>query len=112
MTLELGPVTQAVEVQASASAVELRSIGIGAVVDNQRILELPLNGRQATDLILLAGAALPYPGVALAAKMQTGVSIAVAGGRLFDDQQQEPAPAAQSAKSRGGPEHRECQSVG
>jgi hypothetical protein len=83
VTVELGPVTEAVEVQAKTSEVELRTIGISTVIDNQRILELPLNGRQATDLIFLAGAADPYPGVALAVKMQTGQSIAIAGGLSF-----------------------------
>jgi hypothetical protein len=34
------------------------SAGIGDVVDNERIVELPLQGRQVTDLIVLAGAAV------------------------------------------------------
>jgi hypothetical protein len=83
VTLELGPVTQTVEVQANAPLVELRTTGISSVVDNQRILDLPLNGRQPTDLIVLAGAALPMSAVAPAAKMLTGVSIAVAGGLSY-----------------------------
>jgi len=38
--------------------VEVRSSGISSVVDNKSILELPLQGRQVTDLIVLAGAAV------------------------------------------------------
>ena len=55
--LEVGQVSEQVEVQANAALVETRSVGVGQVVENARILELPLNGRQVVDLIALAGAA-------------------------------------------------------
>src|SRR5438094_1777837 len=38
-TLEVGQVTQQVEVQANASLVETRNAGVGQVIENQRILE-------------------------------------------------------------------------
>ena len=38
-------------------------LGVGSVVENTRILELPLNGRQVVELIALAGAATPAPTV-------------------------------------------------
>ena len=57
--LEVGQVSEQVEVQANAAAVETRSVGVGQVIENQRILELPLNGRNVTDLITLGGAAVP-----------------------------------------------------
>src|SRR6516225_10237719 len=53
--LEVGQVADQVEVQADAALVETRSTGVGQVIDNTRVLELPLNGRQATELILLSG---------------------------------------------------------
>ena len=56
--LEVGQVTEQVEVQANAAMVETRNAGVGQVIENQRILELPLNGRQVTELITLAGAAV------------------------------------------------------
>ena len=52
-------VTEQVEVQANAALVETRSAGVGQVVENARILELPLNGRQIVELIALAGGATP-----------------------------------------------------
>src|SRR5207245_7564408 len=55
--LEVGQVSEQVEVQANAAQVETRTAGVGQVVETQRILELPLNGRQVTDLISLSGAA-------------------------------------------------------
>src|SRR5205823_14697719 len=39
--LELGQVSEQVEVQANAAMVETRNAGVGQVIENQRILELP-----------------------------------------------------------------------
>src|SRR3989442_3508175 len=41
--------------------VETQSTGLETFFDNQRVLALPLNGRQATALIKLAGAAQSAP---------------------------------------------------
>jgi len=57
ITLELGQIEETVSVQGNASLVETRSPGIGQVITNQQVLELPLNGRQLTQLIFLAGLA-------------------------------------------------------
>jgi hypothetical protein len=54
--LQVGAVSQAVEVQAAAAMVESHSTGVGQVVNQQQVVELPLNGRQVTQLITLAGA--------------------------------------------------------
>jgi hypothetical protein len=80
--LQVGQVAETVEVQANAALVETRATGIGQVVENQRILELPLNGRNATDLIQLAGAAVPVER-APSSGMPGGQSISVAGGLQF-----------------------------
>ena len=56
IALELGELTEAITVQANAALVETRSTGVGQVIENQRVLELPLNGRQVTDLLLLSPA--------------------------------------------------------
>jgi hypothetical protein len=58
IAMEVGQVTEQVEVQANAAMVETRAVGVGQVIENERILELPLNGRQATELIVLTGAAV------------------------------------------------------
>src|SRR5213593_2722406 len=58
ISLAVGQVTDTVEVQADAALVETRATGVGQVIDNVRVLELPLNGRQVTDLIILSGAAI------------------------------------------------------
>ena len=80
--LEVGQVTEQVEVQANASLVETRNSSVGQVIENQRILELPLNGREVTDLITLAGAAVQ----SRQARVTNGsdsVAISVAGGLGF-----------------------------
>src|SRR5438093_1451077 len=58
VVLEVGQVSEQVDVQANAALVETRSSTVGSVVENERILELPLNGRNVTDLIALSGGAV------------------------------------------------------
>ena len=79
IALKVGQVAERVNVEANATQVETTNVGVGSVVENQRILDLPLNGRQPTDLIPLSGAAV-QTGVSPSYGMRTGVKIAVAGG--------------------------------
>src|SRR5215470_13267202 len=58
IALQVGQLTETVEVQANAAMVETRSTGVGQVMENARILELPLVGRQVYDLVTLSGAAV------------------------------------------------------
>jgi hypothetical protein len=82
ITLPLGDLTETVSVEAAAPLIETRNPSIGTVIENERIEELPLNGRQATDLIVLAGAAVQGAG-ATSRAMAGGVGISVAGGQTF-----------------------------
>jgi len=79
ITLGVGQVTESVSVEANASQVETRAIGVGTVIENQRIIDLPLNGRQPTDLITLSGSSVFFSNSA-GYGMRTGVLISVAGG--------------------------------
>ena len=84
--MEVGEVAQSVEVQSDVAQVETRKVGIGTIVENtQRILDLPLNGRQPTDLISLGGAAV-VQNVAPVYTINGGVQISVAGGTSFSVQ--------------------------
>ena len=56
--LSVGSLEETVSVEAATPLVDVRSTGISEVVEQERILELPLQGRQVTDLIVLAGAAV------------------------------------------------------
>ena len=97
--LEVGQVTETVEVQADASLVETRNTGISQMIDNIRVLELPLNGRQVTELILLSGVATTsgtraalnpgsrnYPTIIIqvAGGMQTGLTYRLDGANHND----------------------------
>jgi len=62
-TLEVGQITEQIEVEANAALVETRRSAVGSVIENQRIVELPLNGRNVTDLITLTAGAVSLPPV-------------------------------------------------
>jgi hypothetical protein len=82
VTLSVGTVSEQVTVTANSTMVETHSTGIGQVVDNQRVVELPLNGRQATELIFIAGLATSAPAGDLNTnKNYPTVTISVAGGQ-------------------------------
>ena len=76
--LEVGELAETVSVEAAAPLVDVRSSGISDVVENERIVELPLQGRNVTDLIVLAGAAVQTGSASPAG--QRGSAISVAGG--------------------------------
>src|SRR4249920_3431989 len=82
VTLAVGAISEQVTVTANASLVETRSTGVGQVIDNQRVMEMPLNGRQATELIFLSGLATSAPAGDLNTnKNFPTVTISVAGGQ-------------------------------
>ncbi len=62
LILKVGGATETVQVQSDASMVQTEDQAVSQVIDRQRVTDLPLNGRQATQLILLSGAATTAPG--------------------------------------------------
>jgi carboxypeptidase family protein len=80
-SLEVGQKTELIEVQANAALVETRTVGVGQTMETQRILELPLNGRNVTELITLGGAAVDVPLYSSSTRSISGqAAISVAGG--------------------------------
>src|SRR6266542_2043229 len=53
LTLEVGQVSESVEVDAAAPLLQSETSTVGTVVDNKQVVELPLNGRSFTQLTLL-----------------------------------------------------------
>jgi len=78
--LGVGNLEETVSVEAAAPLVDVQSAGISEVVENERIVELPLQGRRVTDLIVLAGAAVNTGDVSGQRNRQDAVAISVAGG--------------------------------
>ncbi|MGH9617584.1 MAG: carboxypeptidase regulatory-like domain-containing protein, partial [Acidobacteriaceae bacterium] len=82
VSLQVGAVNQQIEVHANALQASTEATGIGTVMEQQRIVELPLNGRLATDLLQYTPAVIPqgmsgnrgFPGVQ---------SFVVNGGQAF-----------------------------
>src|SRR5207247_10377674 len=82
----------------NAAMVETRSTGVGQVIENSRILELPLVGRQVYDLVTLSGAAVQtgtattlnraaYPGTptfSIAGSLNTGNTVTLDGAMHND----------------------------
>src|SRR5438128_3857852 len=77
--LALGSLEETVTVEGAAPLVDVRSAGISSVIENERIVELPLQGRQVTDLLVLSGAAV-QTAEATNRTSPGGVRISVAGG--------------------------------
>jgi hypothetical protein len=81
--LQLGSVTETVQVSSDAPLLQTETAGISNVIDSQRMVDLPLNGRYATQLVLMSGASLNAPvGDETGTKsFYSSQTISVAGGQ-------------------------------
>ncbi|HTZ72973.1 MAG TPA: carboxypeptidase regulatory-like domain-containing protein [Candidatus Aquilonibacter sp.] len=61
-TLQVGAQTQQVVVEANASMVETENTGVGQVINQEQVEDLPLNGREVAQLITLSGGSAPSGG--------------------------------------------------
>jgi hypothetical protein len=60
VTMQLGAVSESVVVSAGAIMVQTDTAAVSNVINSAQITDLPLNGRFASELITLSGAASPY----------------------------------------------------
>ena len=60
--LGVGAIAEQITVTAAASLVETRRLGVSTVVESERIVALPLNSRDVTQLIALSGLAVQTGG--------------------------------------------------
>lgn len=59
--LQVGSVSQTVEVSGRAPLLQTQNAEVGQVIDNKTIATLPLNGRDYTQLVTLSAGAAPNP---------------------------------------------------
>src|SRR5215467_15690360 len=62
VALEIGNITESVTVDALTAQVDTRAATLNHTVDSKRVVELPLNGRNPADLVLLAPGVAPVGG--------------------------------------------------
>ena len=84
--LPLGQVTESIEVQSGAGLLVTENATVGTVIENKRIVELPLNGRNYLQLVSLApNVSTGFSGQGQAGARQGGIraqqTISVAGQR-------------------------------
>ncbi|MEZ5361097.1 MAG: TonB-dependent receptor [Bryobacterales bacterium] len=78
--LEVGQITETVQVTAAPPLLEGENATVGQVVENKSIVEMPLNGRSAWNLVQLAGATTFIKGIGDAGEIPVAT---VAGSRAF-----------------------------
>ncbi|MBZ5625815.1 MAG: carboxypeptidase regulatory-like domain-containing protein, partial [Acidobacteriia bacterium] len=97
VTLTVGSLSEQVNVEANTAMVETRTGGVGQVIDSRRVVDLPLIGRNVTDLITLSGAATlstnpqlnssrnyPTPAITVAGGLGSGTAY-VLDGAMHND---------------------------
>jgi len=81
--LEVGAITQSVEVSAETTRVDTASATVGKVVENRRITDLPLNGRNTFALVMLTPAVKSNAGPTNSGFADRGIelsSVSINGG--------------------------------
>ena len=79
VALALGAVAETITVTGEAPLIDTGKLGVGQVMDNKRILDLPLNGRNAADLMTWLPAVVPQPALDATSRSMGGAQ----GGKAF-----------------------------
>src|SRR5262249_41154357 len=84
VALEVGAVSETVTVNSQAPLLQTESASVGQVIDNRYTTQIPLNGRDFSQLILLTPGAVTRPGgfdlTTGAATGSLGSGVAIGGG--------------------------------
>ena len=81
LELAVGEVTQTVDVQATAAAIDSETAGIGQSVTQRQVVDLPLNGRNFLSLLFLGNGAVETNGEQGSMRQGAGNAISINGSR-------------------------------
>lgn len=80
LALEIGEVSETVEVQATAAVIDLESAAVSQTVTERQVRELPLNGRNFMSLLLL-GSGVIVTGGEQRERQRSGWTVSIQGSR-------------------------------
>ena len=81
LELAVGEVTQTIDVQATAAAIDSETAGIGQSVTQRQVVDLPLNGRNFLSLLFLGNGAVQTNGEQGGMRQGAGDAISINGAR-------------------------------
>ncbi|HEY1214576.1 MAG TPA: TonB-dependent receptor [Bryobacteraceae bacterium] len=81
LALAVGATTETITVQAPAVAVQTETSGVGQVVNERQVTQLPLNGRSFLDLLFLGAGAVQTTGEQGSMRAGEGNAISINGSR-------------------------------
>ncbi len=81
LQLEVGAVTETVEVQAAAAFIDTETAAVGQIVSQRQVTELPLNGRNFLQLLFLGNGAVETSGEQGSMRQDAGNAISINGSR-------------------------------
>jgi hypothetical protein len=81
LELTVGEVTETIEVQATAAAIDTETAAVGQIVSQRQVTELPLNGRNFLQLLFLGNGAVETSGEQGSMRQDAGNAISINGAR-------------------------------
>ena len=86
MQLKTGAVSESVQVEALAIQLDTTNAAVGQVIGEQEVVDLPLNGRNFTELLMLGAGAAPSSGEQGVYRANEGNSLSIQGSRPDSNQ--------------------------
>jgi len=100
--LELGGVTESVQVEANFTSVDTRSSTVGTLIDSRRVTELPINGRNIVALAAILPGVANIEAPQAATNTNLGTTLNVSGSRINSNLfQLDGASFSQTFRNRG-----------
>ena len=81
LDMTVGEVTETIEVQATAAAIDTETAAVGQIVSQRQVTELPLNGRNFLQLLFLGNGAVETSGEQGSMRQDAGNAISINGAR-------------------------------